>query len=177
VALTFWQKLRVAFHGWQRRREDANAAFLAKNAAWTGAVPIAEKRETAAKAPPASRVKIDIEGLQVAFLDDSGQIDYYLDTMTGEVLELRNKPAPPGDRFQRVPSHGSETDERRAFVATLEDSPVKASLGRAVDSPEFRRLLATDRTLERGWYNFRNAQATRSIEAWLRQLGLPADRA
>jgi hypothetical protein len=128
VALTWWQKLRVA--------------------------------------------PFDLEGLQVAYLDDSGQIHYYLDTLTGEVIEVRNRPAPPGDRFQRVPSRPAEIEERRAFVASLDASPAKERLVANLDSAEFRRVLSEDRALERAWYNFRNALATRAIESWLQNLGL-----
>jgi hypothetical protein len=166
VALTFWQKLRVAFRGWSRRREEANAAFLRQNASWSGGL----KPASTQKQP---HIGVDLEGLQVAYLDDSGQISYYLDTMTGEVVEVRNRPAPPGERFKRVPSRTAETDvqDRRAFVASLDDSPLKSALMSAAPG-EFRRVLGTDRGVERAWYNFKNAQATRSIESWLRNLGL-----
>jgi hypothetical protein len=41
-----------------------------------------------------------------------------------------------------------------------------------VASANFRSVLASDRTTERAWFNFRNARATAAIEAWLKKSGL-----
>ena len=76
------QKLRLAWRGWQRRREESQQEFVARNAGWTAATP--------APAPvvrPADAVttSIDRDGLQCAYLDESGQIAYYLDIESGEV--------------------------------------------------------------------------------------------
>ena len=120
-------------------------------------------------------VHLDLEGLQVAYLDDSGQIAYYLDTTTGDVVEVRDGTTPEATRFKRVPARTDRSDEneRRAFAASLESSPAKDMLaGAAASPPDFRRLVASDRRTERAWYNFRNEQATRAIESWLRSLGL-----
>jgi hypothetical protein len=179
MALSFWQKLRVAFRGWSRRREEERADFVRKNTGWgSGAPPTsaAIPPNTAAEAGGAPQVPVDVEGLQVAYLDDSGQISYFLDTMTGEVVEVRNRPAPPGERFKRVPARTpeSDADDRRAFLQSLDDSAAKQSLAARIESAEFRQALSADRTIERAWYNFRNERATRTIEQWLQTLGLKA---
>ena len=167
------QKLRLAWRGWQRRREEAERAFVAKNAGW--GAPSAQPL-TAAPLPASGargNDSIDLEGLQVAYLDDSGRIVYYLDTEQGEVIEARDGEtfAPP--RYRRVPRRSAASDaaDQREFVATLDDSPLKTALRAAKDAAEFRRVLSEDRKLERAWYVFKNDRATKAIEAWLRPRG------
>jgi hypothetical protein len=73
MAISFMQKLRLAFRGWSRRREDdakrKEQEFLQRNVTWA---------KPAAPAPSQSVAKsalaIDLEGLQVAYLDDSGKM-------------------------------------------------------------------------------------------------------
>jgi hypothetical protein len=173
MALTFFQKLQVAFRGWSRRREEEekkrNEEFLARNASW-GPSPPSASAHLRTKAPVA---EVDLDGLQVAYLDDSGRIEYYLDLQTGEVMEMRDTPPPSDrDRFRRVPQRGADSEERRAFVETLEESRVKEFLKANVDTADWRKILATDRNVERAWYNFRNARATSAIASWLRSLGV-----
>jgi hypothetical protein len=180
VALTLWQRIRVAFRGWSRRRDEEEQRkrdeFLKRNLKWSAADPAAPLGGTGRQTPAGSAaLHLDLEGLQVAWLEDSGQIAYYLDTKTGDVLEIRDASTPDATRFKRVPARSESTDEndRRAFVASLESSPAKDMLAGAAASPsDFRRLIASDRRTERAWYNFRNEQATRAIESWLRSLGL-----
>ncbi|HEY8130579.1 MAG TPA: hypothetical protein VII12_01695, partial [Thermoanaerobaculia bacterium] len=116
---------------------------------------------------PASTSKaIDVEGLTVAYLDDSGQMQHFFDVETGDVIDTRESLT--GSRYRRVPSHQSDADERRAFIATLDDSGARARLTAA---QSFRSELARDRALERAWYNFRNDRAIAAIEKWLREIG------
>jgi len=168
------QKLRLAWRGWARRREQAQSEFLAKNASWAHPPPLTP-------APlPASGARgndVDLEGLQVAYLDDSGRINYYLDTDSGEVVEARhgetNAETYAEPRYRRVPRRSAASDaaDRREFVATLEDSPLKNALRAARDPAEFRRVLSENRKLERGWYVFKNDRATAAIDAWLKPRG------
>src|SRR5205807_1548834 len=75
---TLMQKLRLALRGWSRRREEAKKDFVARNAAWGTAQapsPVQSPHVTTA---------IDIDGLTVAYLDDSGHFAHYLDTDTGD---------------------------------------------------------------------------------------------
>jgi hypothetical protein len=174
MALTLWQRLRVAFRGWSRRREEdakrKEQEFLARNTSWAPA-PSAR--------PPAAPGRtdegpVDIEGLQVAYLDDSGRIDYYLDVQSGEVVDVRDGRALAAERYKRVPqrSDASDAEDRRAFAASLDDARMRQALSMVVEAQDFRRLVAGDRGVERAWYNFKNDRATKAIEEWLGALGL-----
>jgi hypothetical protein len=154
------QKIRLAIRGWSRRREEAEKEFLAKNT-WSGGL------QAAGGLKPASTQKqaVDTEGLTVAYLDDSGRIAYYLDTETGDVVDVRDgtELAPP--RYRRVPARSEQTDaeDRRAFAA--EHETLAQNVGSA---EEFRRAVAGDRAMERAWYNFKNDRAIAAIEEWLK---------
>jgi hypothetical protein len=167
VAISFMQKIRLAVRGWLRRREQKDEEFLRRNANW--GAPAAPAPATIAT-PPKS---IDIEGLQAAYLDGSGQIAYFLDVESGDVIESRDSGPLDPARFKRVPSGGGDVAERRAFIETLGPSHTRDALMKAVNSPAFRSVLASDRTIERAWYNFRTARATAAIEAWLKTVTPP----
>jgi hypothetical protein len=167
---TLMQKIRLVIRGWQRRREEHDQDFLARNAAW-GVAPVVA-------APPArarSRsFAVDAEGLTVAYLDDSGQLVHFLDTDSGDIVDLRvaelgANPHLHEPRYRRVParSETTELEDRRAFTTSLDASPARDALARSTDADSFRRALASDRTIERAWYNFRNDRAIAAIEAWL----------
>jgi hypothetical protein len=159
---TLMQKIRLAIRGWNRRRDEKEREFLAKNV-WGGTAPVTPS----VREGPGRVGAVDMEGLTVAYLDDSGQFHHYLDIETGEVIDTRDPLS--GDRYQRVPPHVSEAEERRAFIASLEDSGARARLASA---SSFRSELAKDRALERAWYNFRNDRAIAAIEAWLRDISI-----
>ena len=163
---TFMQKIRLAFRGWQRRREESEKEFLTRNATWGAAAPVA------VATPAKTRTfDIDMEGLTVAYLDDSGQLAHFLDTSDGEIVDVRvaESATYPEPRYRRIPSRNADADaeDRRAFIASIEASPSRDALARSSDADSFRRALAADRTLERAWYNFRNDRAIAAIEAWL----------
>jgi hypothetical protein len=161
------QKIRLALRGWNRRREEKEKEFLAKNAVWgSGAQPPSAVRPPAQEQPRAAVLHIDLEGLTVAYLDDSGQIQHYLDVETGDVIDTRESLT--GACYRRVPSRHSDADDRRAFIATLDDSGARARLTAA---QSFRSELARDRALERAWYNFLNDSAIAAIDKWLREMG------
>jgi hypothetical protein len=167
---TLMQKIRLVFRGWQRRREEHEKEFVTRNATWGAAAPSVTK---AAPAKPRS-FAIDTEGLTVAYLDDSGQLAHFLDIEDGDIVDLRvselsTHPELREPRYRRVPSRSekAEAEDRRAFIASLDASPARDSLARSVDADAFRRALASDRTIERAWYNFRNDRAIAAIEAWI----------
>jgi hypothetical protein len=169
---TLMQKIRLVFRGWQRRREEREKEFLARNAGW------GPTQAVATAAPGRVRTfAIDTEGLTVAYLDDSGQIAHFLDTADGDIVDLRvtevsAHPELCAPRYRRVPARGGKSDaeDRRAFVASLDSSPARDALARSTEGDSFRRALASDRTIERAWYNFRNDRAIAAIEAWLETL-------
>jgi len=160
------QKIRLGIRGWQRRREESEKEFLTRNASWGAAAPIA------AAAPAKTRTfAIDMEGLTVAYLDDSGQLAHFLDTSDGEIIDVRISESStyPEPRYRRIPSRNAnaDADDRRAFIASLDASPSRDALARSSGAESFRHALSADRTLERAWYNFRNDRAIEAIEAWL----------
>ncbi len=159
------QKLRLVLRGWSRRREEAKKEFLARNAAWGAAQappPVQSPRATTA---------IDIDGLTVAYLDDSGHFAHFLDTGTGDIVDVANNQTLEAPRYRRVPQRTaqSESADRRAFVDGLPPSRGRDELARAIGVPEaFRKALSNDRALERAWYSFKNDRAIAAIESWLR---------
>lgn len=175
MALTWFQRLQVAFRGWSRRREDESKRrqeeFLQRNTGWAAAKPAAPAPRSASSQP-----EVDLAGLQTAFLDSSGAIAYYLDVESGEVLERRgNEPELTVVRYRRVPARTPQSDaeDRAAFAATIDDGRLRESLLEARDAAAFRRAIAGDRAAERAWYNFKNERATTAIASWLRTLDAP----
>jgi hypothetical protein len=145
MAITLLQRVRLWWRGSQRRRED----FVAQNTTW------APRSETAAPRVAQTFLSVpdvDREGLQSAYLDQSGAIHYYLDVESGDVLESRIELTDP--RYARVPTQDDAAD-REAF---LKDHAV-------ANAESFRAAIAKDRALERAWYNFKNERA---IAAWLK---------
>jgi len=177
VAMTFFQKIKLAIRGWRRRSDEASARkreeFLAREGSWG-------QRPAPAVVPPgAPRSKptedaIDREGLQVAFLDDSGQFEHYLDVESGEVLDVRIGQASALDqrsgKFRRIPRRSleSEAADREVFVNSLEEESDRRALAGSVPDPRsFRTKLGENRLLEKRWYNFKNDRASEAIEEWL----------
>jgi len=143
------QKLRLWWKGSQRRRDD----FATRNIGWSSggqAPPPVHAGTGQARAPALHR--IDRDGLLSAYLDQSGQILYYFDPSTGEVIESRE----PLSNYARVPTQDDAAD-RDAFIKA-HNLNVGAS---------FREAIARDRTLERAWYNFKTQRANEAIDAWL----------
>ena len=118
---------------------------------------------------------LDLDGLQVAYL--GGALAHYLDLETGDIVDQPLEDEPPGDaeRFRRIPTRTpeSEAEDRRLFVERMEFSALRDQLAGALDDwNAFRHVLAQDRKVERHFFNFKNDQATRAIEAWLESEGL-----
>ncbi len=163
------QKIRLVIRGWLRRREQSDNEFVTRNASWSAAPVVVPTARTSS-----GTFVVDTEGLTVAYLDDSGQLAHFLDTDSGDIVDLRVTDLRASShlqepRYRRVPSRSeaAEREDRRAFAASLGTSPARDVLARCVDAESFRRALAADRTIERAWYNFRNDRAIAAIEAWL----------
>ncbi len=154
------QKIRLVLRGWNRRREERDREFLARNAGWTPGVA-----GVVGPKPASPQKQFDMDGLTVAYLDGSGQMAHYFDIETGDVIDSRD--ALSGERYRRIPSQ-SESADREVFLAALDDSGARARL----KSGDFRNELARDRKLERAWYNFRNDRAIAAVEQWLREIGV-----
>ena len=120
-------------------------------------------------------MSLDLDGLQVAYLGVA--LAHYLDVETGDIIDIPLDAPPPGDgeRFRRIPTRTpeSESEDRRLFVEKMAASPMRDHLAQALeDHGAFRRVLLEDRKIERSFFNFKNDQATRAIEEWLRSEGL-----
>ena len=168
---TLMQKIRLAFKGWSRRRDEKQKEFLAQNVGW-GKQPEAAPSRSPLAAPRSPDKEIDVDGLIVAFLDDSGVISYYLDSESGEVVDVRDGSTYTAPRYRHVPRRSEAVDasDRKAFVESRE---VHEGVQRAAASrEEFRRALGADRALERAWYSFKNDRVLRAVEEWLRREGL-----
>lgn len=118
---------------------------------------------------------LDLDGLQVAYLGVA--LAHYLDLENGEILDLPLDAEPPGDasRFLRIPTRTpeSEAEDRRLFVEKLEASPMRNRLAQLIDDPNaFRAAISEDLRVQRSFFNFKNDQATRAIEDWLRGEGI-----
>ena len=118
---------------------------------------------------------VDLDGLQVAYLGVA--LAHYLDLETGDIVDLPLDEPAPGEasRFRRIPTRTpeSENEDRRLFVEKMDFSAMRDHLAIAVeDAGAFRRILSEDRRVERSFFNFKNDQATRAIEVWLREEGL-----
>jgi hypothetical protein len=159
MAISLMQRIRLWWRGSQRRREEKDREFLAKNAAWTDVGPQSSPHPRTEDRGP--RTEVDREGLQAAYLDRSGVILYYLDKETGEVVESREELT--DSRYARVPTQSDE-DDQRAFLRTL-TLPQRAHFQKVAS---FRAALAEDRALEKAWYNFKNDRANAAIDAWLK---------
>ena len=160
MAVSLMQRIRLWWRGSQRRREEKDREFLAKNVAWAD-VGRDSGRPAEDGLKPVLRSEIDREGLQAAYLDRSGVILYYLNKESGEVVESREELADA--RFARVPTQSDE-DDQRAFLRTL-SLPQRAHFQKVAS---FRAAVAEDRTVEKAWYNFKNDRATKAIEEWLK---------
>lgn len=118
---------------------------------------------------------LDRDGLQVAYLGVA--LAHYLDLETGDILDLPLDADAPGDasRFRRIPTRTAESEEedRRLFVEKLEPSAMRDALLAVLgDANAFRMILSEDLRLQRSFFNFKNDQATRAIEAWIEAEGL-----
>jgi hypothetical protein len=118
---------------------------------------------------------LDLDGLQVAYLGVA--LAHYLDVETGDIVDQPLDAEAPGEasRFRRIPTRTeeSETEDRLLFLERKEAAPLRDQLaGVAGNAGEFRRVLSSDRRVERSFFNFKTDQANRAIEAWLREEGL-----
>ena len=179
MATSFMQKIRLWLRGWNRRREEKLQEFLEKESVRPSRsdrpVPPVTLVDTQddRQVRPGRPLSVDMDGLQAAYFDGSGQIAYYLDVESGEVVEQRAGEPLDATRYKRVPAmSNNDIGERRAFIDTLDPSPTRDLLMKSVNTPAFRTALASDRATERAWYNFRNDRAIAAIDSWLKKLGV-----
>src|SRR2546428_12861466 len=78
---TLIQKIRLAIRGWNRRREEKQQEFLAKNV-WSGGLQAAGVLKSVAQ-----QRRIHNFWLTVDYLLVSGQFHHYLDVHTGVLID------------------------------------------------------------------------------------------
>ena len=182
---TLWQKLRLALKGWSRRAEENRARqqqdFLRREGGWGTAKETSAPAQQQSSPNTPSGAELDVEGLQIAFLDHSGAFRYYLDRTTGQVEQASvaegTEPDLEGDRYALVPQRSAESEaqDRWLFAASVEKSSLRRRLEQALQEQDaaaaFREVLSADRALERRWYSFKNDRAYEAIREWLEQNG------
>lgn len=142
------------------------------------------------------KIKVDWDGLCHAFEDASGEIDYYLDTETGEVFMVSDLvmsseecekikdeiEAAAEDRYLyiegQMPWEGYRDMED--FIETVEDENLKEKLYIAIDGPgAFRRfknvLLGYPEERQR-WFAFRDAHLEERVLKWLESVGYEPEK-
>lgn len=143
---------------------------------------------------PLKRLPVDVSELCIALDAEPGDIRWYLDLGTGEVLLVTREYRPAdhdgltvGDidgapeRFLRVPGcAGNGLDDMRAFAFEVADERLRESLLLALEAPRpdrrFRAVLGWLPEQQQCWHDFRQARAARRALAWLESLGFtPAE--
>jgi len=142
------------------------------------------------------KIKIitDIYDLIMAFEDNSGNFDYYVDTTTGKVIMLPNEfidndfeePDKMREKIENdirtryittpyIPSHEAYND-MKDFIETLVDQNLQEQLYIAIDGKgAFRRFkdLLIDYPDERQkWFEFKKNKTLERIREWLKAEGI-----
>ncbi len=134
---------------------------------------------------------VDMSELCIALEAESGDLRWFLDVGTGNVILVAADYAPEEndglsvadleqnvERFRVVPAADPNdlVGDMRAFAASLTDLRLKESLDLALSAPRperrFRAALGwLPETLER-WHSFRQAQCEARARGWLQSLGI-----
>lgn len=137
------------------------------------------------------QLPVDLEELCIAREAETGELRWYLDLHSGDVILVNGEydPSEYGgltpeaiesqpDRYRRVaPQDPTDTvGDMRAFAGQLEDSRLKESLELALTAPRpdrrFRAVLGwLPAELER-WHTFRNLRCSTRARDWLQSLGV-----
>lgn len=139
-------------------------------------------------------MKVDLEGLVVAFSDDSVERSYYLDTDSGRVfnvLEDHDDPetqeivweleADTRGRYVQIPKPSMEQrlEEQDAFVESLEDGKMKETIEKLLeddhDGSKFAEFVERDREARDAWRDFRMERSREKAKEWIETLDLPED--
>jgi hypothetical protein len=143
------------------------------------------------------QLPVEIEELCVALEAEAGDLRWYLDLGSGEVILVTREyePAEHGGltvddiegqpaRFRRIPSGNPQemVDDMQAFAGQLADRQLKESLELALSAPRpdrrFRAVLGWLPEQQQAWRDFRQARCMRRALAWLAAQGFaPAVRA
>jgi hypothetical protein len=135
---------------------------------------------------------IDFEEMQIAFEDEAGEGDWFLDVETGDAIRLREDGDELGEqvkdglgaRYIEIPCQASQAGDRdmAEFINSVNDNRLRALLDMAIQgkgaSRRFKDVLREfPDELER-WFAFQKGCAESRIRRWLRSIGMePVARA
>ena len=137
--------------------------------------------------------RIDLEGLVVAFDDDSPARSYYLDRDTGKVFSFLEDhvdaeteeiawqiEADGGKRYLQIPklTLEEELEEQDTFLESLEDEELKEKLSKVIESDhdgsQFQDFVSKDRKARETWRAYTRVRSRERADQWLKALGLTA---
>jgi hypothetical protein len=142
--------------------------------------------------PELRRLRVDLDELGSAFVQDPDDGEFRLDLVTGELFwlgdetdpeerEVRAALAADPLRYARLPTEGDAGLRRdlEAFLPTVEDESLAARLRAALGSTRPRRrafdALARDPGEQRRWLDFAERRLAERIVAWLATRGVAPD--
>lgn len=146
---------------------------------------------------PLQTLPVDLEELCIALEAEAGDLRWYLDVASGDVILVTREyePAEHGGltvveiesdptRFRRIPGGNPQDaiDDMKAFAGQLKDAQLKESLDLALSAPRpdrrFRAVLGWLPEQQQLWHDFRQARCVRRALGWLASQGIaPAERA
>lgn len=130
-------------------------------------------------------MKIDWEGLIVAFESRSHQITHFFDRETGDVEQVlerdreRHAAMSEDPRFVALPRDGGERSvgDLEAFLPRCEDEACRRALSAALDAAGsislYRETLMRYPKEEERFFHFKERQALGRAQAWLEAMGIP----
>jgi hypothetical protein len=130
-------------------------------------------------------LRIDWEGLIVAFESRSKQITHFFDRETGDVEQVLEKDAARHEAMSRDPRYAAlprdEGERKRGdleeFLAQCEDADCRRGLEAALADPDFvtryRETLLRYPKEETRFFRFKEHQALERAQKWLASMGIP----
>ena len=138
-------------------------------------------------------VSIDLEGLVVAFDDESPAHSYYLDRETGKVFSFLEDnadaeteeiawqiEADAGKCYLQIPKRTleEELEEQDSFVESLDDGELKEKVAKVIESDhdgsQFQDLVIRHRETREKWRAHCHVRSRERADLWLKSLGLTA---
>lgn len=130
-------------------------------------------------------LRIDWEGLIVAFESRSKQITHFFDRETGDVEQVLERDAGRHEAMSRDPRYAAlprdEGERKRGdleeFLSQCEDADCRHALEAALADPDFvtryRETLLRYPKEETRFFRFKEHQALERAQKWLASMGIP----
>lgn len=139
--------------------------------------------------PRGRLVKVDWDGLIVAFESRSQLITHFFDRETGEVVPCvkdrepqKHEELTASPRFLALPKDKGERGlgEMQLFLAEIEQpalaEKLEAALGSADPALSFREVLQSDAREEARYFQFKHRRALLRADAWLSSMNIAVER-